>query len=85
MSPGRFKAILRLQLQVTQEQFWEVLRTGRPAQRPTKIAEEAPVQLPAYLVRVLKQNLGKTEGEIARLSPDEARRQAEQYWSRERN
>jgi hypothetical protein len=33
MSAGRFKAILRYQLAVTEEQFWEVLETRTPAER----------------------------------------------------
>jgi hypothetical protein len=33
MSPGRFKAVLRHQLCVTEEQFWSVLETGNPIQR----------------------------------------------------
>ena len=31
MSPGRFIAILRVQLKVSPDDFWETLRTGRPA------------------------------------------------------
>jgi len=83
MSPGRFKAILRLQLQVSEKQFWEVLRTGQPAKRPAMLPDET-VKHPAYVVRVLKQNLGKTEKEIARLSLQQARRMVEEYWSRAR-
>ena len=33
MSPGRFKAILRYQLRVTDEQFWRALDTREPAER----------------------------------------------------
>lgn len=33
MSPGRFKAILRYQLRVTEEQFWQALDTRRPVDR----------------------------------------------------
>ena len=33
MSPGRFKAILRYQLLVTEEQFWQALETRRPVDR----------------------------------------------------
>lgn len=35
MSPGRFKAILRHQLEVTEEQFWQALATRRPVDRGT--------------------------------------------------
>lgn len=33
MSPGRFKAMLRYQLRITEEQFWEALNTRRPVDR----------------------------------------------------
>jgi hypothetical protein len=33
MSPGRLKAILRYQLRVTEEQFWEALETGKAVDR----------------------------------------------------
>ena len=33
MSPGRFKAILRHQLRVSEDEFWRVLDTGEPAER----------------------------------------------------
>ncbi len=39
--PGLFAAILREQLQVTEEEFWRVVREGGPAQRP-----DAPVAAP---------------------------------------
>lgn len=33
MSPGRFKAVLRYQLRVTEAQFWEALDSGQPVDR----------------------------------------------------
>lgn len=33
MSPGRFKAMLRYQLRVTEEQFWKALDTRTPVDR----------------------------------------------------
>ncbi len=30
MSPGRFKAILRYQLKIDEEDFWRTLDTGKP-------------------------------------------------------
>ena len=33
MSPGRFVAILRYQLHVSEEQFWRVLETRKPVDR----------------------------------------------------
>lgn len=34
MSPGRFKAMLRHQLDVTEDQFWLTLETKKPVERP---------------------------------------------------
>jgi predicted RNA binding protein YcfA (HicA-like mRNA interferase family) len=36
MSPGRFAAILRTQLKVSPEAFWETLRSGQPVRRPSE-------------------------------------------------
>jgi len=39
VSPGRFKAILSDQLRVSEAEFWETLRTGKPAGRPSPSPE----------------------------------------------
>jgi hypothetical protein len=49
MSPGRFKAILLDQLKVDQQQFWDVLRTGKPAVRPAPAVEPEPLSIPKWL------------------------------------
>lgn len=33
MSPGRFRAILRHQLRVTEQEFWSALETNEPVER----------------------------------------------------
>ncbi len=33
MSPGRFKAILRHQLRVGEDEFWRAIETGEPVER----------------------------------------------------
>ncbi len=80
MSPGRFKAILRHQLRVSEDDFWRALASGQPVVRPSDIPEEVP-RLPLYLVRVLTQ-LGKSNAEIAALSVDDAERIVQEHWSR---
>jgi hypothetical protein len=84
MSPGRFRGILRDQLRVTEDQFWQVLQTGQPAQRPAPAPVAQQTEHPAWVVRVLKQELHMTEEEIARLGRDEAAQLVQAYWSRER-
>jgi hypothetical protein len=83
MSPGRFKAILRLQLRVSEEDFWRALEIGKPVARPSEPPEDAP-RLPLYLVRVLTDELGKSEAEIAELSAAEAERLVHEHWARPR-
>jgi hypothetical protein len=79
MSPGRFKAILRNQLQVSEADFWAALDTKEPVARPSEPPEE--VSLPAYLVRTLKTELQLSEAEIAELSLEEAQRLVHEHWS----
>ena len=53
LSPGRFKAILSTQLKVSQAEFWEVLRSRRPAPRPSPALEPMPASLPLWLALAL--------------------------------
>jgi hypothetical protein len=84
MSPGRFLAIRRTQLRVGQDDFWETLRTGRPAPRPGLPLPPTPPTIPAWIARVLLDDLGLPDAEIAKLSAEEARRKVEELWSRDR-
>jgi hypothetical protein len=81
MSQGRFSAILRTQLKVTREQFWETLLSGRPVERPAPV-EAAPPRHKLYVVQVLTRELGMSEDEIGRLSVEEAERLVHEHWSR---
>jgi hypothetical protein len=81
MSAGRFKAILRNQLRVSEEDFWRALEAGEPVARPSKLLEAEP-GLPAHLVRVLKIELRLSETEIAELTPAEAERLVHEHWSK---
>jgi hypothetical protein len=80
MSAGRFKAILRDQLRVSEDDFWTALETKEPVPRPS----DAPTleALPLYLMRVLKDELHLSEAEIAELTRDEAERLVHEHWSR---
>ncbi len=80
MSPGRFRQILRDQLEVTREQFWEAIRTGQPVERPAPV-EEPSAELPMWVVGVLT-GLGMPAAEIEELSPEEAEVLVLEHWSR---
>jgi hypothetical protein len=72
MSGGRFKAILSDQLGISEAQFWEVLRTKRPATRPVPVPEPEPVSMPLWLARELER-AGITPREIERLDEPRAK------------
>lgn len=83
MSQGRFSAILRTQLRVSREQFWEALRTSEPVERPAPIEEEKPKHR-LWVIQVLKHELGRTEAEIEQLAVEEAEGLVYEHWSRPR-
>lgn len=80
MGAGRFGAMLREQLEVSREAFWEAIRTGNPVERPTPIGER-PVEHPAWVVRVLIGELHLTADEIEQLDADEAERRVRAHWT----
>jgi len=82
MSPGRFKAILADQLRLNEAEFWEVLRTRSPAQRPSSAPELAPESLPLWLARALEREVGLSRAEIAGLDEDAARQTLNEARSR---
>ena len=82
MSPGRFKAILSDQLQLSEADFWDVLRTTSPAPRPSPAPEPAPRSQPLWLAQALEREVGLTRKQIAELDEGEARRQLDEARSR---
>lgn len=83
IGPDLFRQILRLQLRVSEADFWEAVRSGKPVARPSATAGPPPM-LPAWLVDRLRRELGLTEAAIARLSESEARRRLDEHRSRPR-
>lgn len=81
MSPGRFKAILSLQLLVSDTEFWEVLRTKKPATRPSPAPEPEPMSLP-YWVSSALEAAGVTQDDLATLDEQAARRLLDEIRSR---
>jgi hypothetical protein len=84
MSPGRFKAILADQLRVSESEFWDVLRSGKPAPRPSLTPEPPPSSIPAWLASALEREVGLTQTEIAQLDEAAARSMLHELRSRPR-
>ena len=83
MSPGRWKAILRDQLQVSEQDFWKALRTKDPVGRPSELAADAQMeQVPAWAAAVLSSRLRMSPGEIAGLGRERAIQLANDAWSK---
>jgi hypothetical protein len=84
MSPGRFKAILADQLRLSEAEFWEVLRTRTPAQRPSPEPEPTPKSFPLWLAQALEREVRLTRDQIADLDETEARQLLDETRSRPR-
>jgi len=84
MSPGRFQAILSDQLRVSEAEFWETLRTGKPAGRPSPSPELPPASLSLWIVEALAREVGLSPGQIGGLGESDARALIDDVRSRPR-
>lgn len=85
ISPGRFSAILREQLEVSRAEFWESVRSGKPVERPAKMDAEEATEHEPWVVAVLVGELHMTPEEIEKLSEQAAIDAVHRYWSRKRS
>lgn len=76
-----FRQILRVQLHVSDPDFWDAVRSGKPVARPGAALPAAPTTLPAWLVQRLRHEVGLSEKAISRLSEADARRRLEEHRS----
>jgi hypothetical protein len=81
MSPGRFSAILSDQLKVSAAEFWNVIRSKEPAERPSPEPEPVPASLPLWLVQQLER-VGVTSTTIEALDEASARALLDEIRSR---
>ncbi len=82
IGPDLFRQILRVQLRVSEVDFWKAIRTGEPVARPSAPLPLAPAGLPAWLADRLRSELGLSDAQMARLSENEARRKLQEHRSR---
>lgn len=68
-----FRQILRMQLRVSEVDFWRALRSGSPAARPSTPLPSR-IGLPTWLTERLRREVALSDSVIARLSEGEARR-----------
>ncbi len=70
--------ILRDQLQISPDEFWQCVRTG---ETPARSALPAPQDaIPADLAHLLKNRIGLTDEQLAGMSRQAAIERAQQYW-----
>ena len=74
-------AILRDQLDVTEDQFWDCVDRGVKPSRPDQDSQVPSTALPASLVHQLLHTLGLSEEHVATLSKDEAVALMSEHWS----
>ena len=83
MSQGRWRAILRDQLGVSDEDFWKSLRDKKPVERPSRHPLEAEIeQIPLWAAELLTARLGMSLADIARLGRDRAIELARESWAK---
>lgn len=77
--PNLFSHILRDQLDVSVEEFWNCVQEGeRPDRGALGVPEDA---LPAEMVHLLLTRVGLTETQVAGLSKSEAAARLNEYWT----
>jgi hypothetical protein len=81
----KFAEILRLQLRVSAQEFWDCVNSGEPVRRPGRPAPVPPNALPLWLVRGLFAELGLRETDIRGMTEEDARRLLNEARSRPRD
>jgi hypothetical protein len=83
MSPGRWKAILRDQLQVSEQAFWDSLRRKEPSAAAERAARRGGDRgVPAGAAVVLSSRLRMSPAAIAALGRERAIQLAHEAWSK---
>jgi hypothetical protein len=79
-SRGRFKAILREQLKISEAEFWAALDSGKPVDRPGAPEPAEAPSIPAHLIAVLAGEMDLKPEDIAALDPEAAERMVHEHW-----
>lgn len=81
LGPRTFKLFLSMQLELAENEFWAVLRTKKPARRPSLAPERKPTTLPLWLSRALQRE-GVSQADLAGLDEQSARARLNEIRSR---
>ena len=77
--PSLWSHILRDQLDVSEEEFWACVRTGK---RPDRGVPQVPAEaLPADLVHLLISRVGLPDSVVAAMTKAEAVERVNRYWA----
>lgn len=79
-SPGRFGSILREQIEVSRQEFWDALKSGQPVDRPVGLDPDESVEHEGWVIEILVGQLHMSAGDIEQLSPDEAKERVYEFW-----
>jgi hypothetical protein len=80
---GLLTRIVRHQLEVTEEEFWDAVDSGVPPTRdPSGVPIEVQPALPAWLFDNLRRQVGMREEDIVHLSMDEAQKILQAHYSK---
>jgi hypothetical protein len=82
MSEGRFQSILRTQLEVSAEDFWDAIRTHKPVSRPSDSAPPVLPVLPLWLQDRLVHEVGLPLDKIENLDLVQAEQILSEFRSR---
>lgn len=82
ISPGRFGAILRDQLEVSRVEFWDTIASGDPVDRPVAVEEADTVEHAGWVIAVLAGELHMSAEEIEALTEQQAIDLVHEHWSR---
>lgn len=77
-----FKAILRVQLRVSADEFWDCVARGEPVERPGSPPELPQTAIPLWLARRLHAEMGLLETEIAGMTEEHAQHLLDEFRSR---
>ena len=80
MHPDTFRDICRFQLQITPDEFWQSLESGKSARTTTPLPVEAK-RPTLQMLRELQRKLHLSNGELEDMTFDDAKRRLDEFHS----